>query len=232
MRSPDQPSKSTLRLALLASAIVVTGCGADPTPTKFTTGGADIPAEPGKTNAWKFDDAKPGAVPPDFIGVLGDWQVSADGSAPSGPNLFRQAGSFESPDFPRIIVKDLTFTDLTVRVRCRPESGDEDQACGLMFRLEDSENYYVTRANALEDNVRLYHVVDGDREEFASADITVKPDAWHTLEATAHGRSFTVSWDGKKVIDASDSTFARGKIGLWTKADSVTAFDDLEATAE
>ena len=144
----------------------------------------------------------------------------------------RQLGSFGDPDFPRIIVEDLTFADLTVRVRCKPERGGTDRACGLMFRLKDSDDYYVTRANALEANVRLYRVVHGDRQQFASADLPVTSGEWHTLEAHARGSSLTVKWDDKQVISATDDTFQRGKIGLWTKADSVTAFDDLEATGE
>jgi hypothetical protein len=200
--------------------------------TNFTTGGADTPAEKGKTYTWSFDAASAGALPADFISVLGDWKVAAESTAPSVPNVLRQTGQYGDPDFPRIVVKDLTFTDLTLRVRCRPESGSTDQACGLIFRLKDSDNYYITRANPLEGNVRLYHVVSGDRVQFASANASIASGQWHTLEASAHGTALTVTWDGVQVISATDATFARGKIGLWTKADSVTAFDDLEATAE
>lgn len=203
-----------------------------PAPTNFTTGGGEVPAEKGRTYQWRFDDATAGSLPADLINVLGDWKVDSDASAPSAPNVMRQKGRFGDPDFPRVVIRDLKFTDLTVRVRCRPESGGTDQACGLMFRLRDSDNYYVTRANALEGNVRLYRVVAGDRQQFASANAAVASGQWHTLEATARGQTLTVSWDGAAVINATDATFDKGKIGLWTKADSVTAFDDLEATAE
>jgi hypothetical protein len=198
----------------------------------FTTGGGNVPAERGRTYRWTFDTNAAGSTPPDFINVLGQWGVSADGTAPSAPNIFRQTEDYYTGDFPRIVVRDLTFTDLTVRVRCRPDSGSTDQACGIMFRLRDSENYYITRANALEGNVRLYRTVAGDRQEFASANRSVTAGRWHTLEATARGSSFTIRWDGETVITATDTTFTSGKIGLWTKADSVTSFDDLEATAE
>ena len=96
-----------------------------------------------------------------------------------------------------------------------------------MFRVQDSDNFYVTRANALVGNVRLYHVIKGSRVEFASADRKVTSGEWHTLEATAKRTTLSVKWDGEVVITATDSTFAKGRIGLWTKADSVTAFDDL-----
>lgn len=202
------------------------------TPTNFTTGGDEIPAVTGQVYQWNFDGAPVGSLPDDFIKVLGQWKVEAEGTAPSPANVLRQSGRFNSPDFPRVVVKNLTFTDLTIRVKCRPESGSMDQACGLMFRLKDSDNYFITRANALEGNVRLYRVVNGDRQEFASANAQVTSGQWHTIEAAARGTSLTVKWDGVQVISATDATFSKGKIGLWTKSDSVTAFDDLEASAQ
>jgi hypothetical protein len=216
---------------LLAPVLLALGC-TKPTPTIFTIGGAEVPADKGRRYRWSFDDVAVGTLPADFLAVLGNWRVEAADAAPSAPNVLRQAGAFKGPDFPRVIVKGLTFTDLTVRVRCRPESGDGDRACGLIFRVKDSDNYYVTRANALEGNIRLYRVVNGDRQQFASADLDVTAGQWHTLEATAQGAKISVTWDGRSVIEASDTTFANGKIGLWTKADSVTAFDDLEAVAQ
>ncbi len=202
------------------------------TPTTLTTGGASKPAERGRTYAWSFDDIVANGPATAFVPVLGEWKVQAEATAPSKPNVLRQKGSFGGADFPRTIVRDLVFTDLTVSVRCRPESGSTDRACGLMLRLKDSDNYYVTRANALEANVRLYRVVDGDRQQLDSASVGVSSGQWHTLEATARGTTLTVSWNGTQLLHWTDATFARGKIGLWTKADSVTAFDDLQATAE
>jgi hypothetical protein len=216
---------------LLLAVALSTGACAKPTPTRFTAGGDEVSAEAGHTYRWSFEEAAGGSLPSDFISILGDWTTESDSTAPSPPNVLRQTGAFKSPDFPRVIVKSLTFTDVTVRVRCRPEKGETDRACGIVFRAKDSDNYYLTRANALEDNVRLYRVVNGDRQEFASADLAVTAGQWHTLEVTARGTKLGVSWDGRPVLDASDATFTNGKIGLWTKADSVTAFDDLEAVA-
>jgi hypothetical protein len=213
---------------LLSPVLVALGC-TKPTPTSFTSGGDEVPVDKGRTYRWSFDDLAVGALPPDFLSVLGNWRVETVDAAPSAPNVLRQTGAFKDPDFPRVIVKGLTFTDVTVRVRCRPEGGAIDRACGLMFRVKDSDNYYITRANALEGNVRLYRVVNGDRQQFGSANLDVTAGQWHTLEATAQGPKLTVTWDGRSVIDVSDTTFTNGKIGLWTKADSVTAFDDLEA---
>jgi hypothetical protein len=213
------------RAALL---VLLGACGSSSSGT-FTRGGDDVAAEKGKTYQWQFDGA--GATS-DFITVLGTWGAAAESTAPSAPNVMRQSGKAGSGDFPRAVVKGLVFGDGAVKVRCRPESGSGDQACGLMFRLADSDNYYLTRANALEGNVRLYRVVKGDRQQFATADATVKSGEWHALEASAKGSQLTVKWDGTQVISASDATYQSGKIGLWTKADSVTAFDDLEATGE
>ena len=218
-----------MKARILRVMALLAGACTKPTPTRFTTGGDELPAEPARTYRWSFDDAAAGALPADYISVLGDWTVASEPTAPSPPNVLRQTGAYKNPDFPRVLVKGLTFTDLTLRVRCRPEKGDIDRACGLMFRATDSDNYYLTRANALEDNVRLYRVVNGDRKEFAGADLKVTSGEWHTLEVTAQGNKLEVSWDGRMVIQASDTTFAKGKVGLWTKADSVTAFDDLEA---
>jgi len=212
------------RSILLVCCVALTGCG-KPAPTNFTNGGAETPAERGHAYRFSFDDTATGPVPADFISVLGAWTVTPE-------HALHQQGSYGSGDFPRLVLKDLTFEDFTLSVRCRPESGSTDQACGVMFRLVDSDNYFVTRANALEGNVRLYRVVDGDRQQFATADAPVAGNAWHTLGVVARGTSITVRWDGADVITATDATFARGKVGLWTKADSVTSFDDLEVTAE
>lgn len=222
--------KHTTILAVFA-IFAASGCSSKSDGT-FTTGGDNIPAEVGRTYDWKFDGEAVGGLPADFIHVLGDWSVEADGASPSSPNVVRQTGDFDDKDYPRVVVRDLTFTDLAMSVRCRAEAGDVDQACGLMFRFQDSDNYFITRANALEGNIRLYRVVDGVREQFASVNYDVTPGEWHTLGATARGTELTVSWDGAEIIAASDATFSSGKIGLWTKADSVTAFDDLQATAE
>jgi hypothetical protein len=214
-----------MKLVIIFTTIAALAGCAGPTATMFTDGGEPVPAVAGMTYGWSFDGDPAGALPADFINVLGEWAVQPDGT-------LRQSGSFGDPDFPRVVVRGLTFTDQTVRVRCKPESGDTDRACGLMFRVQDSENYYITRANALEDNVRLYRVIDGDRQQFGSASLTVNGGEWHDLEITARGQHLTVSWDGSVVIEADDATFAAGKIGLWTKADSKTSFDDLEAVAE
>jgi hypothetical protein len=157
------------------------------------------------------------------------WTVLDDPSAPAGPKVLAET-SQEATDyrFPLAILDGLAARDVEVRVRFRPVSGTVDQAAGLIARARDERNYYVVRANALEDNVRLYRVVDGDRQQFAGAKAKVLSGTWQELELRIVGDRFTVSLDGKELFGATDRTFAEaGQVGLWTKADSLTHFDDL-----
>jgi hypothetical protein len=164
-------------------------------------------------------------------GKVGRWVVRAEKDAPSGKNVLAQLDADDTDYRFPIAFSGPAFKDLRLAVKCKPVSGKVDQACGLLFRLKDADNYYVTRANALEDNVRLYHVANGKRIQFASWSGKVKSGVWHTLAVEVVGDHFVVSFDGKQVIDARDGTFAdAGKFGVWTKADSVTYFDDLTAT--
>jgi hypothetical protein len=204
--------------------LLLVGCQS---PTSFTTAGGETLAERGKTYAFNFDDAA-GPLPSSMSNVLGEWERVADANAPSGPNVLKQSGQYYNADFPRVLVNDLTFTNATVRVKCRPDAGDTDRACGLVFRAKDSDNYYLTRANALEGNVNFYKVVSGSRMEIVGANRTVTSGAWHTLEAETNGDEIVIRWDAEEVIRAHDDQYSKGKVGLWTKADSVTSFDDLE----
>jgi hypothetical protein len=123
---------------------------------------------------------------------------------------------------------DTNLKDGFVEVKFKPISGREDQAGGLVWRAKDSNNYYVARANALEDNVTIYHTVNGRRTEKKRASMKVAPNQWHTLRVDFQGTRFTVMCDGKKALEWEDDTFKdAGKVGVWTKADSVTLFDDF-----
>ncbi len=126
------------------------------------------------------------------------------------------------------IKPEVKLTDGFVEVRFKPLSGKEDQAGGVVWRAKDANNYYIARANALEDNVTIYHTIDGRRVAFKGIDTKVASGVWHTLRVDFHRNQFVVSFDGKKVIEASDDSFKdAGKVGVWTKADSVTLFDDF-----
>jgi len=131
-----------------------------------------------------------------------------------------------------IAVAPGTFRDVHASVRCKMVSGEVDQAAGLVFRYRSASDYYVTRANALENNVRLYTVVAGRRSQIAGYDGPVAPNVWHELAIEARLDKIEVLWDGHTVITHRDATFPdAGQVGVWTKADSVTYFDDLRARA-
>jgi len=197
-------------------------------------------AEPGKEVIYNFDSDLAGAASKAFHPALTgrggppQWLVKADDTAPSKPNVVAQT-STDTTDyrFPLLIADNDSFRDLDLSVKFKAVSGKVDQAGGLVFRLKDANNYYIVRANALEDNYRLYHVVAGHRVQFASSNFKVTSGVWHELHVEAVGNNFTCYFDGVKKIEATDNTFKdAGRIGLWTKADSVTYFDDLRVVAK
>lgn len=194
-------------------------------------------AQEGAATRFDFESDKPGEAPQGFSfgrtgkGPAGKWVVQAVEDAPSGNNVLVQTDADRTDYRFPIAYGGPAMKDLRLTVKCKPVSGKGDQGCGLIFRLKDDDNYYVARANALEDNVRLYHVVKGDRRQFAGWNGKVASGKWHDLAIEAQGDHFQVFFDGKKVIDAHDKTFTDpGKFGVWTKADSVIQFDDLTAT--
>jgi len=177
-----------------------------------------------------FDTFKIGEPPPGWIATKtgtgpAKWSVEKDDTAPSKPNVLKQSGQ---ATYPVCIKEDTNLKDGFVEVIFKPVSGKEDQAGGLIWRARDSNNYYVARANALEDNVTIYDTVNGRRTERKRAAMKVAPNQWHTLRIDFQGSHFTVTFDGKKALEWDDQTFKdSGKVGVWTKADSVTLFDDF-----
>jgi hypothetical protein len=177
-----------------------------------------------------FDDAKAGELPAQWLGgVTGSghakWLVVTDDSAPSKPHVLQQSGE---GTFPWCVLKDVTTVNGAVEVMFKTVAGNEDQAAGVVWRFQDGDNYYVCRANALEDNVRIYHVVKGRRTQFGGMDTKVTANQWHTLRVEFAGAHFKVFFNHQPLFEAEDKTFtAAGKVGVWTKADSVTLFDDF-----
>jgi len=181
-----------------------------------------------------FDNLKTGVPPPGWTATKTGtgqpkWTVEADATAPSKPNVLKQSGR---ATFPVCIKDDTSLKDGIVEVKFKPISGKEDQAGGVIWRARDANNYYIARANALEDNVTIYHTINGRRTEKKRTNMKVATGEWHTLKVDFEGNHFTVEFDGKKAIDWIDDTFKEaGKVGLWTKADSVTLFDDFSYDA-
>ena len=210
---------------------------ATPTATAGSTQQqATLPA--GKATTYNFDNASPGNLLSNFAsartggGGMGPWAIVPDDTAPSKPNVLAQT-STESTDyhFPMAVLNDGVFKDFELSVKFKPVAGSVDEAGGLVFRYKDENNYYVVRANALEDNCNLYHVINGRRSQFAGANITVAPKQWHELKVVCAGNQITCFFDGNQVIQATDDTFKdAGRVGMWTKADSVTYFDDFTVT--
>src|SRR5439155_8375811 len=153
------------------------------------------------------------------------WTIEKDDTAPSKPNVLKQSGQ---ATYPVCIKDDVSIKDGFVEVKFKTIFGKEDQAGGVVWRAEDSNNYYIARANALEDNVTIYDTVNGRRTERKRTSTKVTSNQWHTLRVDFQGNHFTVTFDGKKAIDWDDAKFKdAGKVGVWTKADSVTLFDDF-----
>jgi hypothetical protein len=161
-------------------------------------------------------------------GAPAQWAIVSDPTAAGDRAIAQTSTDKTDYRFPLAIYKPYSGKNLEVSVRFKPVSGSVDQAGGIALRLQTPDDYYVVRANALEDNVRFYRVVKGKREQLAGANTKVAKNTWHTLVLKAEGDRFTVSYDGKELYTADDATFPEaGKVALWTKADSVTYFDNL-----
>ena len=159
----------------------------------------------------------------DWTVVTGQWTVEEIAGAPSGKRALVQRATRNEFN---VIVAPGAYSDVDVTLKFKPISGREDASGGIVFRF-DGGKYYVVRANALEDNFRLYSY-DRGRRQMASA--KVKPPAlgqWHTVRVVAVGEQIQAWFDGTRYLDHRDARFKAGRVGLWTKADSVTAFDDL-----
>jgi len=189
----------------------------------------DLPAIPLKPIE-NFDNVNLGGLPPGWLGgVTGNgkavWAVVKVDDAPSAPNVLQQSGQAK---FCWCVETNLQFRNGSVSVKFKPISGLEDQAGGLIWRWQDASNYYVARANALEDNVTIYHTINGVRTEKGQASFKVTSGQWHDLRVDFHGPHFIVSYDGRQALTWDDETFKNaGAVGVWTKADSVTQFDDF-----
>ena len=193
---------------------------------------------PAMAQTVNFDDVKPGAMPANWTATkTGDgapkWTVEKDDTAPSKPNVFKQSGE---ADYPLAMKDDSSLKDGFVEVKFKSVSGDEDRAAGVIWRCADKDNYYICRPNALEDNVVLYKVAKGKRTPLDivgrkggyGVKTKVAPQQWHTLRVEFAGNRFKVLFNGKHLFDVEDKTFTNaGKVGLWTKADSVMLFDDF-----
>jgi 3-keto-disaccharide hydrolase len=196
-----------------------------------------------------FDGAKPGDLPPGWtvamthLGGAPRWEVVRDESAPHPPYVLAQVSTDSTAGrFPLAIWDRATVRNGEVKVAFRVIGGQVDQAAGVVWRFRDADNYYIARANALEKNVVLYKVENGVRLSIAPKGLPsrsygvkheIPRDRWNTLRVTFQEQTFTVFLNGARLFDAEDGTFpGAGKTGLWTKADSVTYFDDFTVVSK
>jgi hypothetical protein len=195
-----------------------------------------------------FDTDKPGQAPAGFTlaltgqGKAGVWVVMKDGSSPTQNQILAQTDADPTGyRFPLAVFDGLTAKDADISVKFKPVSGKQDQGAGIVWRYKDANNYYIVRANALEGNVVLYKVENGKRTDLPlkgegrtyGKKAKVPKAEWSTLRVLAKGNLFTVYLNGAKLYEVEDETFKdAGKVGLWTKADSVIYFDDLQITAQ
>jgi hypothetical protein len=185
-----------------------------------------------------FESTQTGVAPEGWTATLTGsgnpkWTVESDDTAPSKSRVLKQSGR---ATYPLILKNDTNIKDGFVEVKFKAVTGSQDRAAGIVWRAKDANNYYVTRANALEDNVVLYKTVNGTRSPLDivgrnggyGVNIPVASNTWHRLRVDFKASRFSVSFNGKQLFEVEDSTFTdAGMVGLWTKADSVTLFDEM-----
>jgi len=190
----------------------------------------------GRRDVWSFEEDKAGSVPTGWKvaetrgkGVPATWQVVEDDSAPDGTQAVAiTANENRGSTYNLMIAQATSYRDLVIRVKVKAVTGKQDQGGGPIWRAKDADNYYIARWNPLEDNFRVYYVKDGRRIQLGSADVKADPKAWHDILIVHRGNRIAASLDGERLIELEDTTFGEaGKVGLWTKADAATEFDNL-----
>jgi hypothetical protein len=184
---------------------------------------------------FNFDTAPLGRVPPGWTvamtnrGAVPQWEIRRDGSAPTQPYVLAQVSTDPTGNrFPLAILDSVKFHDGDVSVRLKPVAGSQSQAGGVVFRYIDANNYYLARANAIQENVALFRVENGERTQISVARHDLPLNAWRILKVSVRGARLQVYVDHRRILQAWDATFSgSGKVGLWTVGDSVTYFDDF-----
>ncbi len=188
-------------------------------------------ADPAADTSWSFDRDAADAPAAGWTTEIGEWAVTADETAPSPGHALEQRAKSSNATYNVALAGEPVLADLTLSVRFKSVSGEVDQGGGLVWRARDARNYYIARYNPLEANFRLYKVVDGKRTQLGSADVD-EGEGWHTLEVTMTGATISCVLNGKTTLTAEDASLAEpGRIGLWTKADARTRFDDVKVRA-
>ena len=190
----------------------------------------------GETKVWNFDNEKQGEIAGGFSnqvtgkGDPGKWEVIKDDTAPDISNVIAQTSQkYFGYHFSMAVNEKEIYDDFELIVKFKGVKGREDQGGGPVWRYQDNNNYYIARANPLENNFRVYKVVDGKRIKMDSASLEITGNEWHTIKILARKNKIQCFYDGQPYLEVKDDTFQKaGRIGLWTKADAMTYFDDLE----
>ena len=220
---------------LAISFFLFVGCGEDHANGEKERYEEQI-AYKGETKVWNFDNDKQGEIAGGFLNQLtgkggpGKWEVIKDDTATSTPNVIAQTSlAYFGYHFSMAVNENEVYDDFELIVKFKGVAGEEDQGGGPVWRYQDNNNYYIARANPLEDNFRVYKVVDGKRIQMDSARLKVTSGEWHTIKVVARKDQIQCFYDGQPHLEVKDDTFQKaGRVGLWTKADAVTYFDDLE----
>lgn len=235
-RRPSVKGKRMLRaqigwsVPVVVFGVILAGCEKQKIATTQATKAAEVLAK------FTFDDLTAGEAPADFAvrqnnpsKELAVWKVLADATAPTAPNLLDVHTANANATYNLLLAEKTSFKDLDISVKVRGNAGIDDQGGGVIWRAKDENNYYVCRMNPLETNFRIYKVVEGKRKQLQSSEgITTESGKWYEVRVTMVGNQIRCYLDGKKMLDVQDDEFKEaGKIGLWTKADASSSFDDL-----
>ncbi|MBI3740957.1 MAG: cupredoxin domain-containing protein [Chloroflexi bacterium] len=211
---------------LFGMIILFSGCAGEP-QVKFTPRDSNVAAN--QTAQFAFDSEPVGSLIKGAQIFSGDWTIRAEADAPSKPNALCQTGA---ATFPALSLSDTVYTDVTVTVQFKPIAGKEDQAAGIIFRVQDKDNYYILRANALEGNVNFYKYASGQRSGIQETSAQVFAQKWQELRVEVTSNRMRGFLNGQLVVQAADNSYSAGKVGLWTKADSVTCFDNVQISTQ
>lgn len=194
---------------------------------KYQAGDQNVPA--GQTREWTFDSGRVGGLPAGAEVFSGTWAIRAEADSPSQPNALCQTGTAA---YPALCLGDSVYGDFVASIQFKPVSGRQDQAAGIIFRVQDRDNYYILRANALEENVNFYIYASGRRSRLKASSAKVASGRWQELRVEVTGNRFRGFLNGELVAETTDDAYRAGRVGLWTKADSVTCFDNVQVAAK
>jgi hypothetical protein len=228
------------RPTTLAGLVLLAACQPREDPSA-APGRPDAARPPASRATLDLGAAKGGALPAGWTaaetggrGKPATWRVEEDAGATGGGRVLRLVESSNSGETFNLVMSEATFpADLDLSVEIRADSGREDRGGGLLWRARDAGHYQVARWNPLEKNLRVYHVLGGERSMLGSVDLDADPARWHSLRVRAGGRAFEVLFDGESLLRGTDEALSSaGKVGVWTKADAASSFRELAVAAE